>query len=58
MIKEINKSEIAECVNVIRKSFLTVADEFGFTIENATRICSRTCRILLGLTKLHPPYAL
>ena len=37
MIKEIDKSEIAECVNVIRKSFLTVADEFGFTIENAPR---------------------
>ena len=37
MIKEIDKSEIAECVNVIRKSFLTVADELGFTIENAPR---------------------
>ncbi len=37
MIKEIDKSEIAECVNIIRKSFLTVADEFGFTIENAPR---------------------
>ena len=35
MIKEIDKSEIAECVNVIRKSFKTVADEFGFTQENA-----------------------
>ena len=37
MIKEINKSDIAECVNVIRKSFQTVADEFGFTPENAPR---------------------
>ena len=37
MIKEIDKSEIAECVSVIRKSFQTVADEFGFTIENAPR---------------------
>ena len=37
MIKEIDKSEIPECVNVIRKSFQTVADEFGFTIENAPR---------------------
>ena len=37
MIKEIGKDEIAECVNVIRKSFKTVADEFGFTIENAPR---------------------
>ena len=37
MIKEIDTSEIAECVSVIRKSFLTVADEFGFTPENAPR---------------------
>ena len=37
MIKEIDKSQIAECVNVIRKSFLTVANEFGFTPENAPR---------------------
>ncbi|MBO4705541.1 MAG: GNAT family N-acetyltransferase [Spirochaetaceae bacterium] len=37
MIKEIDKSNIAECVNVIRKSFQTVADEFGFTVENAPR---------------------
>ena len=37
MIKEIDKNDIAECVNVIRKSFQTVADEFGFTIENAPR---------------------
>ena len=37
MIREINKSEIPECVNVIKKSFKTVADEFGFTPENAPR---------------------
>ena len=37
MIKEIDKSEIAECVNVIRKSFQTIADDFGFTVENAPR---------------------
>ena len=37
MIKEIDKSEISECVNVIRKSFQTVADEFGFTPDNAPR---------------------
>ena len=37
MIKEIDKSNIAECVNVIRKSFQTVADEFGFTPDNAPR---------------------
>ena len=35
MIKEIEKSDLVECVNVIRKSFQTVADEFGLTQENA-----------------------
>ncbi|MBR5711982.1 MAG: GNAT family N-acetyltransferase [Lachnospiraceae bacterium] len=29
--------EIPECVDVIRNSFRTVADEFGFTAENAPR---------------------
>ena len=35
MIREICKSDIAECVKVICKSFMTVAEEFGFTEENA-----------------------
>ncbi len=38
MIREINKSEIPECVEVICRSFMTVADEFGFTKENAPGI--------------------
>lgn len=37
MIRKINKNEIQNCVEVICKSFMTVADEFGFTIENAPR---------------------
>ncbi len=37
MIREIEKSDISECVKLIRKSFLTVADEFGVTVENAPR---------------------
>lgn len=37
MIREIRKDEIQDCVEIIRKSFMTVADEFGFTIENAPR---------------------
>ncbi len=37
MIREISRDDIAQCVNVIRKSFGTVADEFGFTEENAAR---------------------
>lgn len=37
IIKEVCSDNIAECVNVIRKSFATVAEEFGFTEENAPR---------------------
>ena len=36
-IKEISRNDIPECVNVISESFMTVADEFGFTVENAPR---------------------
>lgn len=37
MIEEVNEKDIPECVNVIRVSFATVADEFGFTAENAPK---------------------
>lgn len=37
MIRQIEKEHIPECVSVIRQSFATVADEFGFTPENAPR---------------------
>ncbi len=37
MIKEVSEKDISECVNVIRDSFLSVANEFGFTAENASR---------------------
>ncbi len=37
MIKQVTEKEIMECVDLIKKSFLTVADEFGFTMENAPR---------------------
>ncbi len=37
MIKAIDSRDIPDCVNVIRKSFRTVADEFGFTEGNAPR---------------------
>lgn len=37
MIKEIQTNDIPACVSVIRASFLTVADAFGFTRENAPR---------------------
>lgn len=37
MIKPIERSEIPECASLIRDSFRTVADELGFTEENAPR---------------------
>ena len=37
MIREVRREEIPECVDLIKKSFMTVADEFGFTKENAPR---------------------
>ena len=37
MIKRVEEQDIADCVKVIRESFMTVADEFGFTVENAPR---------------------
>lgn len=37
MIRKAVESDLSECVKVIRESFLTVADEFGFTEENAPR---------------------
>ena len=35
MIREVTREEIPACVDLIRSSFMTVADEFGFTKENA-----------------------
>lgn len=37
MIKDIEQKDLAECVQVIRESFSTVAVEFGITEENAPR---------------------
>ncbi len=37
MIREVRREEIPICAEVIRKSFRTVADEFGITAENAPR---------------------
>lgn len=35
MIREVRHEEIPMCVEVIKKSFITVADEYGFTEKNA-----------------------
>ena len=37
MIREARREDLPACVRVIRNSFQTVADEFGFTPENAPR---------------------
>ena len=37
MIQLIGNDNIKECVDVVKCSFLTVADDFGFTPENAPR---------------------
>ncbi len=37
MIKKVNEQDISKCVKVIKESFSTVADEFGFTVANAPR---------------------
>lgn len=37
MIRKVEQEDIKECVDVIVKSFMTVADEFSFTIDNAPR---------------------
>lgn len=37
MIRKVRHEDIPKCVEVIKKSFQTVADEFGLTEENAPR---------------------
>ncbi len=37
MIREVKRDDVPACVDIIRNSFKTVADEFGFTIDNAPR---------------------
>ena len=37
MIREVKREELSACAELIRKSFQTVADEFGFTRESAPR---------------------
>ncbi|MBQ3405570.1 MAG: GNAT family N-acetyltransferase [Oscillospiraceae bacterium] len=35
MIRDVEKSELSRCAELIRRSFMTVAEDFGFTAENA-----------------------
>ena len=43
MIKKIDKEDIVECVKVIRESFATVADEFGFRVAFVCRTSAYVC---------------
>lgn len=51
MIKEVTEIDIAECVRVIKESFSTVANEFGFTVENAPRFTAFATILRLDLAK-------
>ena len=58
MIREINDNEIKQCVSVIRQSFKTVADEFGFTEENAplfTAFATDEAKVLMWKSEQHRP---
>lgn len=58
MIREITDNEIKECVSVIRQSFQTVADEFGFTEENApyfTAFATDEAKVLMWKNEQHRP---
>lgn len=37
MIREVKREDIPACVDLIKKSFMTVANELGFTVVNAPR---------------------
>ena len=58
MIKKIDSSNISECVKIIRESFLTVANELGFTAENAPRFTAFSVddeRLLWQMNNEHRP---
>ena len=58
MIREIKDNEIKQCVSVIRQSFQTVADEFGFTQENAPRFtafATDEAKVLMWKNEQHRP---
>lgn len=58
MIKQITKENIPECAKVVRESFLTVAEEFGITPENApsfTAFAVTEDRLLRQLESEHRP---
>ena len=57
-VRQIEKKDIPECVNIIRESFATVAAEFGFTRENAPRFTAFAVtaeRLIWQMEKEHRP---
>ena len=58
MIREVKREDIPTCVNLIRNSFMTVADEFGITKENAPRFTAFAIsddRLYWHMDKEHRP---
>ena len=58
MIRKVRLEDIPACVNLIKQSFMTVADEFGFTEENAPRFTAFATseeRLLWQLDGEHRP---
>lgn len=53
MIRKVEQKDIKECVDVIVKSFMTVADGFGFTINNAPRFTAFATVAELGCKKIN-----
>ena len=58
MIREVKREDIPTCVKLIRRSFMTVADEYGITKENAPRFTAFAIsddRLYQQLDKEHRP---
>lgn len=58
MIREAKREDIPTCVSLIRSSFMTVADEFGITKENAPRFTAFAIsadRLYWHMEKEHRP---
>ena len=58
MIREVTRKDISQCVELIRNSFMTVADEYGFTEENAPRFTAFAIsedRLYWHMEKEHRP---
>ena len=56
MIREVKRDDVPVCVEIIRNSFKTVADEFRFTVDNAPRFTAfaTTEERLLGQLENEP----